>query len=101
MSDKFQTGSRDPKSLIISYGSLIYLFWNLNVALCISEAMGSLVVRAPDYGPEGLGLMSVPPNTLREHTEHVLVKSVDPKVMWAESRVQETGENFHPPQFHA
>ncbi|GFV10297.1 hypothetical protein TNCV_3439831 [Trichonephila clavipes] len=32
------------------------------------------------------------PNTLREHTEYVLVKSVDPKSLWAELRVQGTGE---------
>ncbi|GFV32389.1 hypothetical protein TNCV_1676751 [Trichonephila clavipes] len=51
-------------------------------------AVSSLVVRAPDSGPEGLGSMPVPPNTLRVHTEYVLVKSVGPKVLWAESRVQ-------------
>ncbi|GFY26054.1 hypothetical protein TNCV_353721 [Trichonephila clavipes] len=45
--------------------------------------------------------MPVPPNTLRVHTEYVLVKSVGPKVLWAESRVQGTGENFPPLQFHA
>ncbi|GFT40628.1 hypothetical protein TNCV_3008021 [Trichonephila clavipes] len=33
-------------------------------------AVGSLVVRASDSRPEGLGL---PPNTLRVHTEYVLV----------------------------
>ncbi|GFT48447.1 uncharacterized protein TNCV_3131741 [Trichonephila clavipes] len=58
-------------------------------------AVGSLVVRAPNSRPEGLGSMPVPPNTLRVHTEYVLVKSVSPKVLWGESRVQETGENFH------
>ncbi|GFV46374.1 hypothetical protein TNCV_3232631 [Trichonephila clavipes] len=36
------------------------------------------------------------PNTLRVHTEYVLVKSVGPKVLWAESRVQGTGEYFSP-----
>ncbi|GFW75090.1 uncharacterized protein TNCV_447951 [Trichonephila clavipes] len=43
------------------------------------------------------------PNTLRErrtHTENVLVKSVGPKVLWAESRVQGTGEHFFPLQSH-
>ncbi|GFV62318.1 uncharacterized protein TNCV_2464451 [Trichonephila clavipes] len=64
-------------------------------------AVGSLVVRAPDSEPKGLGSMPVPPNTLRVHTEYVLVKSVDPKVLWAESRVHGTGENFPPLQFHA
>ncbi|GFX78030.1 uncharacterized protein TNCV_971841 [Trichonephila clavipes] len=64
-------------------------------------AMGSLVVGALESGPEGLGSMPVPPNTLRVHTEYVLVKSVGPKVLWAESRVQGTGENFPPLQFHA
>ncbi|GFW09557.1 uncharacterized protein TNCV_3996631 [Trichonephila clavipes] len=43
----------------------------------------------------------MPPNTLRVHTEYVLVKSVGPKVLWAESRVQGTGEYFPPLQFHA
>ncbi|GFU07477.1 uncharacterized protein TNCV_2224731 [Trichonephila clavipes] len=43
----------------------------------------------------------MPPNTLRVHTEYVLVKSVGPKVSWAESRVQGTGEYFPPLQFHA
>ncbi|GFV49710.1 hypothetical protein TNCV_1130871 [Trichonephila clavipes] len=36
----------------------------------------------------------MPPNTLRVHTEYVLVKSVGPKVLWAKSRVQGTGEYF-------
>ncbi|GFV55988.1 uncharacterized protein TNCV_249841 [Trichonephila clavipes] len=40
-------------------------------------AVGSLVVRALDSRPEGL--RSMPPNTLRLHTESVLVKSVGPK----------------------
>ncbi|GFS68697.1 hypothetical protein TNCV_1959021 [Trichonephila clavipes] len=43
----------------------------------------------------------MPPNTLRVHTEYVLVKSVDQKVLWAESRVQGTEEYFPPIQFHA
>ncbi|GFT74518.1 transposable element Tcb2 transposase [Trichonephila clavipes] len=42
----------------------------------------------------------MPPNTLRVHTENVLVKSVGPKVLWAESRVQGTGEYYAPIQFH-
>ncbi|GFU51848.1 uncharacterized protein TNCV_3733591 [Trichonephila clavipes] len=37
----------------------------------------------------------MPPNTLRVHTEYVLVKSEGPKVLWVESRVQGTGEYFH------
>ncbi|GFW13849.1 uncharacterized protein TNCV_2097301 [Trichonephila clavipes] len=64
-------------------------------------AVDSLVVRAPDSRPEGLGSMPVPPNTPKLHTEYVLVKSVGPKLLWAESRVQGTGENFPPLQFHA
>ncbi|GFV55127.1 uncharacterized protein TNCV_2623481 [Trichonephila clavipes] len=64
-------------------------------------AVSSLVVRASDSRPEGLGSMPVPPNTLQVHTEYVLVKSVGYKVLWAESRVQGTGENFPPLQFHA
>ncbi|GFU67025.1 hypothetical protein TNCV_4968741 [Trichonephila clavipes] len=35
---------------------------------CSSWAVGSLVVRASDSRPEGLGLMPMPPNTLRVHT---------------------------------
>ncbi|GFX74617.1 uncharacterized protein TNCV_1158341 [Trichonephila clavipes] len=42
----------------------------------------------------------MPPNTLRVHMENVLVKSVGPKVLWVESRVQGTGEYFPPIQFH-
>ncbi|GFV71320.1 uncharacterized protein TNCV_1476251 [Trichonephila clavipes] len=34
------------------------------------------------------------------HTEYVLVKSVGPKVLWAESGVQGIGEYFPPLQFH-
>ncbi|GFT12277.1 uncharacterized protein TNCV_4005331 [Trichonephila clavipes] len=63
--------------------------------------MGSLEVRAPDSGPEGLSSMTVTPNTLRVHTDYMLVKSVGPKVLWAEARVQGNGENFPPLQFHA
>ncbi|GFV42134.1 uncharacterized protein TNCV_3544611 [Trichonephila clavipes] len=40
----------------------------------------------------------MPPNTLRVHTENVLIKSVGPKVLWAESRVQGNGEYFPPIQ---
>ncbi|GFX12879.1 uncharacterized protein TNCV_1976171 [Trichonephila clavipes] len=43
----------------------------------------------------------MPPNTLQVHTEYVLVKSVGPKVLWAESRVQGTEEYFPLLQFHA
>ncbi|GFV17911.1 uncharacterized protein TNCV_2770801 [Trichonephila clavipes] len=56
------------------------------------------MVRASDSIPEGLG--SMPPNTLRVHTENVLIKSVGTKVLWAESRVQRTGEYFPPIQLH-
>ncbi|GFY14008.1 uncharacterized protein TNCV_1296691 [Trichonephila clavipes] len=59
------------------------------------------LVRALDSRPDGLGSMPVPPNTLRVHTEYVLFKSVGPKGLWAESRVQGTGEYFPPLQFHA
>ncbi|GFX76651.1 uncharacterized protein TNCV_3163691 [Trichonephila clavipes] len=41
---------------------------------------------------------SMSPNTLRVHTQYVLIKSVGPKVFWAESRVQGTGEYFSPIQ---
>ncbi|GFV14377.1 uncharacterized protein TNCV_808091 [Trichonephila clavipes] len=43
----------------------------------------------------------MPPNTHRVHTEYVLVKSVGPKVLWAESRVQGTGEYYPPLQSHS
>ncbi|GFX59347.1 uncharacterized protein TNCV_4633051 [Trichonephila clavipes] len=65
------------------------------------KAVESLEARAPDSGPEDLGSMPVQPNTLPVHAEYVLVKSVGPKVLWAESPVQGTGENFPPRQFHA
>ncbi|GFU40338.1 uncharacterized protein TNCV_4255211 [Trichonephila clavipes] len=42
----------------------------------------------------------MPPNTPLVHTEYVLVVSVGPKILWAESRVQGTGEHFPPLQFH-
>ncbi|GFX88668.1 uncharacterized protein TNCV_832981 [Trichonephila clavipes] len=62
------------------------------------RGVGSLVVRASDSRPEGLGLM--PPNSRRVHTEYVLVTSLGTKVLWAESRVQGIGEYFPPLQFH-
>ncbi|GFT17451.1 hypothetical protein TNCV_4807061 [Trichonephila clavipes] len=40
------------------------------------------------------------PNTLRVHMEYVLVNSVGLKVLWAESRVQGTGEYLPLLQFH-
>ncbi|GFV71292.1 uncharacterized protein TNCV_406731 [Trichonephila clavipes] len=40
----------------------------------------------------------MPPNTLRVHMEYVLVKSVGPKVLWAESGEEGTGEYFPPLQ---
>ncbi|GFU93521.1 uncharacterized protein TNCV_947631 [Trichonephila clavipes] len=43
----------------------------------------------------------MPPNTFRVHMEYVLIKSGGLKVLWAESRVQGTGEYFPPLQFHA
>ncbi|GFS57769.1 uncharacterized protein TNCV_2908821 [Trichonephila clavipes] len=42
----------------------------------------------------------MPQNTLRVHTECVLVKSVGPKFLWAESQVHGTGEYFPPLQSH-
>ncbi|GFW99083.1 uncharacterized protein TNCV_3008531 [Trichonephila clavipes] len=42
----------------------------------------------------------MPPNNFRVHTENVFVKSGGPKVLWAESRVQGTGEYFPPFQSH-
>ncbi|GFU59656.1 hypothetical protein TNCV_3186261 [Trichonephila clavipes] len=36
----------------------------------------------------------MPPNTLRVHTEYVLVKSVSPKVLLAESRVENISLSF-------
>ncbi|GFW89187.1 uncharacterized protein TNCV_2686201 [Trichonephila clavipes] len=43
-------------------------------------------------------LCPMPPNTLRVHTEYVLVKAVGPKVLWDESGVQGTEEYFTPLQ---
>ncbi|GFV52267.1 hypothetical protein TNCV_3197671 [Trichonephila clavipes] len=57
------------------------------------------MVRTSDSRPEGLN--SMPPNTLRVHTGNVLVKSGGLKILWAESRVQDTGEYFPSLQFHA
>ncbi|GFY15482.1 uncharacterized protein TNCV_1572931 [Trichonephila clavipes] len=55
-----------------------FVGWGIMVrATTGARAVGSLVVRASDSRPEGLG--SMPPNTLRVHTEYVLVKSVGPK----------------------
>ncbi|GFV45470.1 hypothetical protein TNCV_299701 [Trichonephila clavipes] len=45
--------------------------------------MGSLVVRALDSRPKAWVQCPMPPNTLRVHTEYVLVKSVGLKVLWA------------------
>ncbi|GFW80777.1 uncharacterized protein TNCV_348801 [Trichonephila clavipes] len=42
----------------------------------------------------------MPPNALRVHMEYVFVKSVGLKVLWAELRVQGTGEYFPPLQSH-
>ncbi|GFX23886.1 hypothetical protein TNCV_1789171 [Trichonephila clavipes] len=53
------------------------------------RALGSLVVRASDSRPEGWVRCPMPPHTLRVHTEYVLVKSVGPKILWAESRGRE------------
>ncbi|GFY14378.1 uncharacterized protein TNCV_1021431 [Trichonephila clavipes] len=64
-----------------------------------TKAVGSQVVRASHSRPEVMG--SMPPNTLRVHTEYVLVKLGCRKVLWAESRLQGTGEYFPPLQFHA
>ncbi|GFW44449.1 hypothetical protein TNCV_1748781 [Trichonephila clavipes] len=61
--------------------------------------VSSLMVRSSDSRLEALG--SMPPNTLRVHTEYVFVKSMDPKVLWAKSRVQGTEEYFRLIQFHA
>ncbi|GFX98470.1 uncharacterized protein TNCV_4002391 [Trichonephila clavipes] len=83
------------------YYSKFFVVTYVKISLSLLRAVGSLVVRTPDSGPEGLGSMPVLPNTFRVHTEYVLVKSVGPKVLWAESRVQKTGENFPSLQFHA
>ncbi|GFX93387.1 uncharacterized protein TNCV_151931 [Trichonephila clavipes] len=42
----------------------------------------------------------MPPNTLRVHTEYVLIKLVGLKVLRAELQVQGTGEYFPPLQSH-
>ncbi|GFW98486.1 hypothetical protein TNCV_3791171 [Trichonephila clavipes] len=61
-------------------------------ALRTKRAVGSLVVRASDSRPEGLGS-----NTLRLHTEYVLVKSVGSKVSWAEIASAGYWRIFHSP----
>ncbi|GFW72151.1 uncharacterized protein TNCV_4790381 [Trichonephila clavipes] len=43
----------------------------------------------------------MPPNTIQVYMEYSLVKSVGSKILWAESRVQGTGEYFPPLQFQA
>ncbi|GFV43100.1 uncharacterized protein TNCV_1409971 [Trichonephila clavipes] len=68
--------------------------------LLYKTVVPSLVVRASDSRSEGLGSYPMPQNTLRVHMEYVLVESGGPKVLWAESRVQETGEYFPPLQSH-
>ncbi|GFW23926.1 hypothetical protein TNCV_946101 [Trichonephila clavipes] len=60
------------------------------------RAMGSLVVRASDNRPEGLGSMPDATKYPLSTRGYVLIKSVGPKVLWAESRVQGTGEYFPP-----
>ncbi|GFY15829.1 hypothetical protein TNCV_1284741 [Trichonephila clavipes] len=72
-----------------------------------NRAVGSLEVRASDRsalnGPDRKCWVRcpMPPNTTLVHTEYGCVKSVGPKVLWAEVRVQGTGEYFPPLQFHA
>ncbi|GFW45111.1 uncharacterized protein TNCV_716131 [Trichonephila clavipes] len=61
------------------------------------KAGGSLVVKASDSQPDGLGSMPVPPNTLQVHAEYVFVKTVGQKVLWAESRVQADWKIFPSP----
>ncbi|GFU65643.1 uncharacterized protein TNCV_635661 [Trichonephila clavipes] len=86
-----------PESLAV-----IFLLSAINYSLLLYlPAVGSLMVTASDSRPEGLGSMPGPPNTLRVHTEYVLVKSEGPKVLWAESLVQGTGENFPPLLLHS
>ncbi|GFV59715.1 uncharacterized protein TNCV_1907861 [Trichonephila clavipes] len=43
----------------------------------------------------------MPSNTILVHTEYVLVKSVGPKILWGESRVQGTEGYLPPLQLHA
>ncbi|GFX65375.1 hypothetical protein TNCV_4474951 [Trichonephila clavipes] len=50
------------------------------------HSIGNLERLAPDR--KAWVQCPMPPNTFRVHTEYLLVKSVDPKVLWAESRVQ-------------
>ncbi|GFS57381.1 uncharacterized protein TNCV_492261 [Trichonephila clavipes] len=75
------------------YGSSVFSkVFHLCDHYCNERAVGSQVVRASDS--------RMPPNILREHPEYVLVKSVGPKFLWAESRVQGTVEYLPPLQFH-
>ncbi|GFY14561.1 kunitz-type serine protease inhibitor bitisilin-3 [Trichonephila clavipes] len=66
---------------------------------CLRKTSHWLEYRTPDW--KVWVRCPMPPNTLRVPTEYVLVKSLGPNVLWAESRVQGTGEHFPPLQFHA
>ncbi|GFX12805.1 hypothetical protein TNCV_1975431 [Trichonephila clavipes] len=71
--DAFFTGSEVPEDLfckILQHMQDILEQWRNEEHL----AVGSLVFRAPDSGPEGLGSRPVPPNTFRVHTDYLLVK---------------------------
>ncbi|GFV35739.1 hypothetical protein TNCV_1261891 [Trichonephila clavipes] len=48
-----------------------------------SRALGSLVLEHQTPERKAFVRCPIPPNTLRVHTENVLVKSVGPKVLWA------------------
>ncbi|GFY32739.1 uncharacterized protein TNCV_4638451 [Trichonephila clavipes] len=61
----------------------------------------NLVAIASDFRPKCLGSMLDATKYPRVHTEYVFVKSVGPKVLWTESRMQGTGEYFPSLQFHA
>ncbi|GFT37300.1 hypothetical protein TNCV_1127251 [Trichonephila clavipes] len=64
------------------------------------DTLTTLLVRVSDFTPESLGSMPDATKYPPVHTEYVLVKSVGPKVLYPESRVQGTGEYFPPLQFH-
>ncbi|GFY15930.1 uncharacterized protein TNCV_1285751 [Trichonephila clavipes] len=68
------------KGYALHYGSIGPETTHIRL-LCPKNWAVSLVVRASDFRPEGLG--SMPPNTLRVHMEYMLIKSVGPKVLWA------------------
>ncbi|GFV12660.1 uncharacterized protein TNCV_1388561 [Trichonephila clavipes] len=75
-------------------GVLIFLQYKKNNAVFGPWVAWWLEHRTPDR--KAWVQCPMPPNTLRVHTECVIVKAMGSKVLWDESRVQRTGEYFPP-----